>query len=100
MALVAEYVAKRGKRAALLEEARVTGEEYGAELADAGMSLSQAMYAFTFFRRSLDQSAKQALAKAGTAPRESIEACEQIMSLADQVLLGIAVAYEHGQVEG
>jgi excisionase family DNA binding protein len=94
MALVADYVAKRGQRASLLEEARATGEEYGNELADAGMSLSQAMYAFTFFRRSLDQSAKQALAKAGTAPQASIDACEQIMSLADQVLLGIAVAYE------
>jgi excisionase family DNA binding protein len=99
MALVADYVAKRGKRQALLEEARATGEEYGAQLADAGMSLSQAMYAFTFFRRSLDQSAKQALAKAGTAPQDSIAACEQIMSLADQVLLGIAMAYEHTAVE-
>ena len=94
MALVAEYVSKRGRRAPLLEEARTTGEQYGRELARAGMTLSQAMHAFTFFRRSLDQSAKRALAKSGTAPAEAIDVCEQIMALADEVLLGIAGAYE------
>jgi hypothetical protein len=94
MALVADYVSKRGRKTTLLEEARATGAKYGAELAGAGMSLSQAMQAFTFFRRSLDQSAKQALTKQGTEPSESIEVCEQIMSLADEVLLGMAGAYE------
>ena len=58
------------------------------------MSLSQAMHAFTFFRRSLDQSAKQALAKQGTPSAEATDVCEQIMALADEVLLGIAGAYE------
>jgi len=94
MALVAEYVSKRGRRAPLLEEARTTGEQYGRELARAGMTLSQAMHAFTFFRRSLDQSAKRALAKSGTASADAIDVCEQIMALADEVLLGIAGAYE------
>jgi excisionase family DNA binding protein len=94
MALVADYVAKRGRRSQLLEEARSTGAEYGAELARSGLTLSQAMHAFTFFRRSLDRSAKQALAKAGTAPQESVEVCEQIMALADEVLMGIAGAYD------
>ena len=99
MTLVADYVAKRGRKTSLLEEARVTGSQYGAELAGAGMTLSQAMHAFTFFRRSLDQSAKQALTKTGTPPSESIDVCEQIMALADEVLLGIAAAYElHGEV--
>ena len=94
MALVADYVAKRGRKTSLLVEARTTGAKYGAELAGAGMSLLQAMQAFTFFRRSLDQSAKQALAKTGTPAGESVDVCEQIMALADEVLLGIAGAYE------
>jgi excisionase family DNA binding protein len=94
MALVADYVARRGRRASLLEEARETGAEYGAELVATGMTLSQATRAFTFFRRSLDQSTKQSLAKAGTPPSESVEICEQVMSLADEVLMGIAGAYE------
>ena len=99
MSLVADYVARRGRKTSLLEEARATGAQYGDELAGAGMSLSQAMHAFTFFRRSLDQSAKQALSKQGTPPQEAIEICEQIMALADEVLLGIAGAYEHVQVQ-
>jgi excisionase family DNA binding protein len=99
MALVADYVAKRGKRSSLLEEARVISAEYGIELAGSGMSLSQAMHAFTFFRRSLDQSAKQSLAKAGTPTAEAVEICEQIMALADEVLMGIAGAYEHAAQE-
>ncbi len=94
MTLVADYVAKRRRKTSLLEEARATGAQYGAALEGAGMSLSQAMHAFTFFRRSLDQSAKQALAKQGTAPAEATGVCEQIMALADEVLLGIAGAYE------
>ena len=94
MELVAAYVGRRGRRAPLLDEARATGAEYGTELAHAGMSLSQAMQAFTFFRRSLDQSAKQALAKTGTPAKESITVVEQIMVLADEVLLGIASAYD------
>ena len=98
MGLVADYVAKRGRRSQLLEEARRTGTEYGAELARSGLTLSQAMHAFTFFRRSLDRSTKQALNKAGTAPGESAEVCEQIMMLADEVLMGIAGAYDAAPV--
>ena len=94
MTLVADYVAKRRRKTSLLEEARATGAQYGAALEGAGMSLSQAMHAFTFFRRSLDQSAKQALAKQGTPPADATDVCEQIMALADEVLLGIAGAYE------
>jgi excisionase family DNA binding protein len=94
MTLVADYVAKRRRKSSLLEEARATGAQYGAALEGAGMSLLQAMHAFTFFRRSLDQSAKQALTKQGAPAAESTEVCEQIMALADEVLLGIAGAYE------
>jgi hypothetical protein len=100
MTLVADYVAKRRRKTSLLEEARATGAQYGAALEGAGMSLSQAMHAFTFFRRSLDQSAKQALAKQGTPPAEATDVCEQIMALADEVLLGIAGAYERVSAGG
>jgi excisionase family DNA binding protein len=99
MSLVGDYVQRRGRKSTLLEEARATGEEYGRELVGSGMSLAQAMHAFTFFRRSLDRSAKQALAKAGTPPAESVEVCEQIMALADEVLMGIAGAYERAGVD-
>jgi excisionase family DNA binding protein len=94
MTLVAAYVGRRGRKATVLEEARATGHEYGMELARSGMSISEAMHAFTFFRRSLDQSTKQALARNGTTPGDAVDTCEQIMVLADEVLLGIASAYD------
>lgn len=94
MTLVNDFIAKRGRKASLLQQARATGADYGDELASSGLSLSQAMRAFTFFRRQLDQSAKQALARRGTPAAEAAELCEQIMALADEVLLGIAGAYE------
>jgi excisionase family DNA binding protein len=94
MSLVAAYVGRRGKKASLRDEARATGHEYGLELARTGMSISEAMHAFTFFRRSLDQSAKQALTRTGTKHEDAVDVCEQIMVLADEVLLGIASAYD------
>lgn len=94
MTLVNDFIAKRGRKASLLQQARATGADYGDELASSGLSLSQAMRAYTFFRRQLDQSAKQALARRGTPAAEAAELCEQIMALADEVLLGIAGAYE------
>ncbi|HEX5478849.1 MAG TPA: helix-turn-helix domain-containing protein [Dehalococcoidia bacterium] len=97
MGLVAAYVSKRGRKMSLLEEARETGAEYGMELVASDISLSQAMRGFTFFRRNLDQSAKQALAKTGTPASEAVEVCEQIMALADEVLLGMASAYESAE---
>jgi excisionase family DNA binding protein len=100
MGLVAAYVAKRGRRASLLEEARTTGAEYGQELVAAQISLTQAMRGFTFFRRSLDQSAKQALAKTGTPAAAAVDVCEQIMVLADEVLLGMATAYDAPVADG
>jgi excisionase family DNA binding protein len=100
MTLVADFVARRGRKTPLLEEARRTGAEYGFELAHAGLTLSQAMQAFTFFRRSLDHSAKRALTRAGTPANEAAAVGEQIMTLADEVLLGIAGAYERADVDG
>jgi len=40
----------------------------------------------------------EALSKSGTPESDSIDMCEQIMVLADEVLLGIAGAYERAEV--
>lgn len=94
MGLVTGYLSRRGRRSALMAEVRSTGREYGAELAHAGLKLPQAVEAFTFFRHSLLQAAQQGLQKQGVSVGEALEACDQIMNLADEVLLGIAEAYE------
>jgi excisionase family DNA binding protein len=94
---VSDYLSGRGRRGGRAE-AREIGHEYGRELAQAGLSVRQTLEAFTFFRRSLDQTTRQAAQKSGLSLEETLAHCEQIMSLADEVLLGIAESFEesHG----
>jgi excisionase family DNA binding protein len=93
-ALAADYLGRRSRRAGLLEDARRLGQEYGRELASSGMPLAQAVEAFIFFRRSLDDATKQASQRHGLAAGDALNACQQVISLADQVLVGLTEAYE------
>jgi excisionase family DNA binding protein len=90
---VSDYLSGRGRRGGR-GEAREIGHEYGRELARAGLSLRQTLEAFTFFRRSLDQATRHVAQKTGLSPEETLAHHEQIMSLADEVLLGIAESFE------
>jgi hypothetical protein len=78
----------------LLEEARETGRMHGRELAASGLSLSESVQAFAFFRHSLDQAAREASQKSGLSLVTTLRACEQIGTLSDEVLIGIVEAYE------
>ncbi len=91
--LAADYLQRRGKRTALLTDARELGREYGRELEASRMPVAQAVEAFVFFRRSLDDSTKQASQRNGLSAEESMIACEQVNTLADQVLIGMTEAY-------
>jgi excisionase family DNA binding protein len=93
-ALVAEYLSRKARRASLLDDARGLGHEYGHELAESGMPLSQAVEAFIFFRRSLDDATKQATQRHGLSAADALSAYEQVTALADQVLVGMAESYE------
>ena len=55
------------------------------------------MEAFTFFRRSLDETAKQMAERNRMDAREAADARERIGGLADRVLLGVSAAYDNGQ---
>ena len=96
---VSDYLSGRSRRGAR-GEAREIGHEYGRELAQAGLSLRQTLEAFTFFRRSLDQATRQVTQKTGLSPEETLTHCEQVMSLADEVLLGIAESFEEPRNAG
>jgi excisionase family DNA binding protein len=98
-ALAAEYLGRKHRRAVLLDDARELGHEYGHELAGSGMSLAQAVEAFIFFRRSLDDATKQATQRHGLSAGDALNACEQVISLADQVLVGLTEAYESASKE-
>ena len=92
--IVDDYIAKRGRRSDLEEEVSAIGGAYGAELQRRGMPLSQAIQAFTFFRRSLDETAKQLADRSNMAPDEAAAAREQIAGLADRVLLSLTAVYD------
>ena len=92
--LAADYLGRRSRRTVLLETARELGKEYGHELAASGLPLAQAVEAFIFFRRSLDDSTKQASQRQGLSAGEAMGACEQVNAIADQVLIGLTEAYE------
>ena len=94
VALVSEYLSKGAKRSRLAEEAREIGHEYGRELARDGMSLRDFLEAFTFFRKSLDETAMEVAQKGDLSSEEAVEVWELLSNLADQVLLAIAEAFD------
>jgi len=94
VALVSEYLTKGAKRTRLAEEAREIGHEYGRELARDGMRMRDFLEAFTFFRKSLDETAMEVAQKGDLTSEEAVEVWELLSNLADQVLLAIAEAFE------
>ena len=94
--IVDDYISRRGRRSDLEEEVSTIGQQYGRELYRRGMPLAQAVQAFTFFRRSLDETAKQLADRNRLSPDEAASARESIAGLADRVLLGLTSIYDPG----
>ncbi len=92
--IVDDYIARRGRRPELEEEVHDIGAQYGEELKRRGMPLSQAVQAFTFFRRSLDETAKQLSERNHMGADEAAMAREQIAGLADRVLIALTAVYD------
>jgi hypothetical protein len=78
----------------LAEEARAIGREYGEELARDGVALRDAVEAFTFFRQSLDESARDLVQRSQLTAEESAEAWGQVAGLADIVLVALVDAFD------
>ena len=94
--IVDDYISKRGRRTDLEEEVGAIGEQYGRELRANGMPLGKAVQAFTFFRRSLDEAAKQLAERNHLGAEDAARAREQIAGLADRVLVGLTAVYDAG----
>lgn len=92
--LVPDYLSRRGRRTRAQTEARAIGDGYGEELRRMGLSSRDAVQAFTFFRRELVDAAKQFAITEGLAHEGAEEAREQIVALADEVLLALIEAYD------
>lgn len=97
VSLVAEYLTKGARRSHLDEEAREIGHEYGRELARDGLSLRDAIEAFIFFRKGLDDSAMEVAQKSDLSAEEAVEVWELLSNLADRVLLAVVETYEEAE---
>ncbi len=92
--IVDDYIWRRARRSDLELEVTQIGEQYGRALRQRGITLTQAMQAFTFFRQALDQAAKQLAERSRMTPEEGQQAREQIAGLADRVLIALGEVYE------
>lgn len=93
LTLATEYLSGRRRRSEVLEEARLVGEEHGAEMARLGLSLEDAIQAFAFFRNSVIEGLQDARAS-DAFPGVEYRAWQQVSAITDQVLQGIVQAYQ------
>jgi len=91
--MVGEYINKRSRRSGLLEEAQEIGGAYGRVLIDAGLPLPSAISAYIGFRKTMDETTRQAALHETLPIEEALEACGQVQALGDQVLRGLVAAY-------
>ncbi len=92
--MTSEYMDRRTRRPELLEEAHEVGLAYGRILLGAGQSLPSAVETYIGFRKTMDETTRQASTREALPMEEALDACGQVHSLGDHVLLGIAAAYE------
>jgi excisionase family DNA binding protein len=95
--LTTEYLGRPRGRSRVVDEARTLGGEYGVELARNHLSLREAVEAFTFFRRSLGDTAKQVAQKENLSAEETAQAWELIHALGDEVLVALTDSYERAR---
>ena len=93
LTLVTDYLSRRGRGLELLAEARLVGEECGAEIARLGLPLEDATQAYVFFRNSLIEEFQQAGALS-TFPGAVNRTWQQVNTVTDEVLHGIVRAYQ------
>jgi excisionase family DNA binding protein len=92
--MAGEYLDKRSRRTSLLDEALEVGGAYGRVLIDAGLPLASAVGAYIGFRKTMDETTRQAAIRESLPVEDALSAIGQVHTLGDQVLLGISAAYE------
>lgn len=91
--LVGDSIARRRPQVVIEHEIDEIGRQYGALLLEGKMPLPSAIEAFTFFRRSLDETARLLAERRELDVDEAARARGQIAMLADRVLACVATAY-------
>jgi excisionase family DNA binding protein len=96
VSIMNQYISCSEASDALEDEVEYIGSHYGQTLRDRGMPLSQAIRAFAFFRRALDEAAKELTTRRSMSAADSMSARERIARLADRVLVGLSRQYADG----
>jgi excisionase family DNA binding protein len=86
--------AAAGDRASLLDEARQIGEHYGRNGAAHGLSASETVEAFMYFRHPVVQAVSGLIDDQGLATRRAIRLYAEINWFLDQVLVATVQAHE------
>jgi len=92
--LVSEYLSRGSRRSRLMDEARQIGNQYGKEFVDKQLPVRDAVEAFIFFRKGLDDAAIELAHRGNLSAEEAVEVWELMAGLADQILLAMTDAYE------
>ena len=92
--MIIDTLEHRTHRSRNTQTAQQLGARYGEALKRDGFSFSEAVRAFAFFRKNLDETTRATVRKQGLSADEAMSAYELISSLTDQVLTGIADFYE------
>ena len=92
--LFSRIIAGEARRDRAIEDARSIGREYGRTLVSEHISLTTAVATFNALRRSLEETAAQIATEAGLSAEEAVDAIENVLSLADVMLEGMASVYE------
>lgn len=100
LALVTECLERQDRRPRRHQMARRIGREYGVALAGLGLPLHEAVEAYAFFRRSLEETAKQFAQRQNLSLEEAVAVWEQVAGLADEVLVALTEGYEAGRAAG
>lgn len=88
------YLSGRGDREALLAESRVLGREYGRYSARAGLTTSQALEAFLFFRRPVFNAVNRYIERENLTHNRSCKILDELTAYMDEVLLATIKAHE------
>ncbi|MEX2237177.1 MAG: helix-turn-helix domain-containing protein [Dehalococcoidia bacterium] len=97
--MIIDTLEHRAHRTRNRETAQKLGTMYGEALKREGFRFSEAVRAFSFFRKNLDETTRHTVRKQGLSADEAMNAYELISSLTDQVLTGIADSYEKARTK-
>lgn len=91
--LAVRSINQRGNQDAILDEGRTIGRRYGTLSARAGLSATDAVEAFLFFRYPVFQAVMRAIEEQGQTPRRAARIYRDMSHFLDQVLIATVAAH-------